>query len=442
MRQLAASLILGIGGLLIAPATAAGVPGDPTPPVVIPAVTGTLGNNSWYLTNVTVGWIITDPESIILDTTGCDTKTLIAETAGTTFTCSATSDGGTTTVSKTFKIDKTAPVLTPAPSRPADVGGWYNHALTVVFPGADAMSGIDVCTPPRSYDGPDNGNAFVSGSCIDKAGHSTPRTFAFRYDATGPALTAAPSRAPDSNGWYTRALTVSFLGTDLVSGVGACSSAAYSGSDTPSAAVTGACTDRAGNEGRGTFSFRYDATAPSVSNVRATPGNRTARLSWRVSSDTRFVEVRRAPGRTGKADTVVYRGSADSFRDSGLTVGRRYHYRVTAFDDAANTANQSTVMTAAGALFSPAPGEKVSSPPRLRWSAVKGAVFYNLQLIRGGKVLSVWPTRPSFQVRRTWIYKGRRYRLRPGVYRWYVWPRLAAGRYGRLLGSSRFVVAG
>ena len=62
---------------------------------------------------------------------------------------------------------------------------------------------------------------------------------------------------------------------------------------------------------------------------------------------------------------------------------------------------------------------------------------------RGRRVLSAWPARPGFQLPRTWIYNGRRYRLRPGVSRWYVWPgieRISASRFGRLLGRSTFVV--
>ena len=443
MRRLAALLILGIGGLLL-PSSAPGVPtvpGDPTPPLVTPVIVGTLGTNGWYVTNATVSWLVTDPESIILETQGCDTKTLTADTAGTTLTCRAVSDGGETTVNKTFRIDKTAPAANAFLSRGADANGWYNHALTVGFSGGDAMSGLQSCSPPASYGGPDSANAAVGGSCRDNAGNTAAAALAFKYDGTIPTMVAAPSRAPDSNGWYTRALAVSFLGTDATSGVVACSSASYAGSDNPSAALAGSCRDNAGNVGGGTFSFKYDATAPSLTNLRTTLGNRSAQLSWRVSPDTRLVEVRRAPGRKREAETVVYRGSANGFRDAGLTAGRRYRYRLTAFDEAANSGNRSTVITAAGALFSPGPGEKVGSPPRLRWSAVKGARYYNVQLIRDGRVLSAWPVRPSFQLRQTWTYRGRHYRLRPGVYRWYVWPRLATGRYGPLIGSSTFVVA-
>lgn len=42
-----------------------------------------------------------------------------------------------------------------------------------------------------------------------------------------------------------------------------------------------------------------------------------------------------------------------------------------------------------------------------------------------------------------WTYNGRRYRLTDGRYRWYVFPgygRRADKRFGKLLGSSSFVV--
>jgi hypothetical protein len=81
-------LLLGVGALLLTPnAGGSGdVPGDPTPPVVTPVVHGTLGANGWYVSNVTVNWIVEDPESIILETRGCDARTLVADTVGTSLT--------------------------------------------------------------------------------------------------------------------------------------------------------------------------------------------------------------------------------------------------------------------------------------------------------------------------------------------------------------------
>ena len=144
MLRRAAFLSLVAGALLATPSAPAvpDVPGDPTPPVLTPLITGTLGSNGWYTTNVTLGWSVTDPESIILSTTGCDTTTLTADTTSQSRTCSAESDGGITTVTKTFKIDKTAPQATGSTrSRLPDANGWYNHALTVTYQGTEGTSG-------------------------------------------------------------------------------------------------------------------------------------------------------------------------------------------------------------------------------------------------------------------------------------------------------------
>jgi hypothetical protein len=361
-----------LAAVLVAAPGATGQPNDDSPPVIVPRYFGTVGEKNWYTSDLTLNWEIRDPEGPILDwdPVGCAPFSITVDHPGMTRTCWARSAGGRSEVeTKLLKVDKTPPAVSGIPARPPDANGWYNHALTVAFAGADATSGIANCSPVSGYGGPDNG-------------------------------------------------------------VGS---------------ITGSCRDNAGNAGAGTFSFKYDATAPSITNVRVALGNRSARLSWTASRDTRTVEVRRSPGRSGAAETVVYTGSTAGFADSGLKPARRYHYRIAAFDEAANSANQSVVITAAGALFNPAPGAKVSGPPRLMWTAVKGVRYYNLQLIRGRKVLSAWPTHPGFQLRRSWTYNGRRYRLRPGLYRWYVWPgkgRVSAGRYGRLLGSSTFVVAG
>jgi hypothetical protein len=268
----------------------------------------------------------------------------------------------------------------------------------------------------------------------------------FKIDKTPPAVTAAASRVPDANGWYNHALAVTFAGTDATSGVESCAGGSYSGPDNAAAAVAGSCRDLAGNVTPSALPFKYDSTPPQVTAVSAKRGNRTVQISWRASADTKRIEIARAPGRKGAGQTVVYNGAASSFRDSELAAGRHYRYRITGFDDASNRVDQTLTFTASGRLLTPAPGEQVKLGTRtvMTWTRVKKASYYNLQLMRGGKVLSVWPVRASFQLPRSWVYNGRRYRLRPGVYRWYVWPgigRISANRYGALLGSSSFVVS-
>jgi hypothetical protein len=272
-------------------------------------------------------------------------------------------------------------------------------------------------------------------------------TKTFKIDKTVPAVTTVLERPPDANGWYNRPLSVAFVGTDATSTISSCTSGRYAGPDTTAGLIAGSCTDNAGNHAPASFAFKYDATPPSIFAVTAVHGNRSAQISWRKSSDTKLVEVFRTPGRNGQGESGIYRGSATGTKDTGLVVGRKYEYRVIGVDEAANRAEKKFSLVATGALLSPTPGLRITSksPPILVWAPARKATYYNLQLIRAGrKVLSAWPTRPSYRLRRAWLYKGRRYRLQPGVYRWYVWPgygRISAADYAkRPLGSSTFVV--
>jgi hypothetical protein len=227
-----------------------------------------------------------------------------------------------------------------------------------------------------------------------------------------------------------------------MSGVASCSSGSYAGPDNGGASVPGSCTDNAGNVGTAALPLAYDATPPTVSALRWKAGNRQVDLVWTASADTQAVHVTRTKG---TETATVYSGNAASFRDSRLKVGAKYQYTVTAFDQAGNSASRAIAVTATGALLSPVPAARVGSPPILRWTPVKGARYYNVQLLRGHRVLSAWPTTAHFKVPRSWVFKGHHYRLHRGVYRWYVWPgfgRFSASKYGRLLGGSSFVFAG
>lgn len=118
---------------------AANPPADTTPPVITPVVSGVVGGNGWYTSDVGVTWTVTDAESGITGTNGCSSVSIIADTAGTVLTCEATSAGGTSSASVTIKRDATAPSLAPALS-PNPV--LFNGAATAVPGATDAMSGI------------------------------------------------------------------------------------------------------------------------------------------------------------------------------------------------------------------------------------------------------------------------------------------------------------
>ncbi len=118
--------------------------GDDTPPVITPHVTGTMGNNGWYRSAVTLSWNVADPESGIASSSGCNTTTLTTDTPGVTLTCSATNgDGLSTSKSITIKIDQTPPVISGMPAPGCSI--WPpNHKMVkvAVVTAADSLSGI------------------------------------------------------------------------------------------------------------------------------------------------------------------------------------------------------------------------------------------------------------------------------------------------------------
>ena len=132
-----------------------------------------------------------------------------------------------------------------------------------------------------------------------------------------------------------------------------------------------------------------------------------------------------------------------------MKAGIRYRYEISVADLAGNVTTKAVMAEAAAAtkstaLLAPATGSVVKAPPLLRWKAVKGATFYNVQVYRNGrKLLSTWPGAAKLKLARTWTYGGKRYRLQPGVYKWYVWGARgtrAKPVYGKVLGSSTFTV--
>ena len=194
-------------------------------------------------------------------------------TTGTTLTCIAESDGGTTTVSKTFRVDKTAPATTATPSRSADSNGWYNHDVAVDFNGSDTTSGLESCSPDATYSGPDTSGTTVAGTCRDIAGNTAPATLPLKYDETAPQTSPA-ARPPDANGWHNHAVTVTFQGTDGTSGVATCTQTTYSGPDDPSVALTGTCVDQAGNQSPSAlFTTKYDETPPQATATVSRPAD-------------------------------------------------------------------------------------------------------------------------------------------------------------------------
>jgi hypothetical protein len=143
---------------------------DNTPPLITPSIGGTLGNNGWYTSDVTVSWSVVDNESTITSSP-CTSTTIDEDTAGTTLTCSATSAGGTASESVTIKRDATDPeVSLEGDLLDSDSYYYWFVPEAPTCAASDAMSGLDGECSVSGY-GDGVGPHTVTASATDMAGN-------------------------------------------------------------------------------------------------------------------------------------------------------------------------------------------------------------------------------------------------------------------------------
>lgn len=235
-----------------------GTPGDTTPPSVTPSVTGTVGSNGWFTSNVGVTWTIVDAESSTTST-GCDAQTVTADTAGMTFTCTATSEGGSTTEQVTVKRDATAPTLVGSRLPLANANGWNNTNVAVSFSCGDALSGVASCVGNSTQAAEGSGQS-VQGVATDLAGN-TASTYVtgINIDKTTPAV-ALTSPVNGASLALNQALAAAYSCSDALSGVVNCTGTSASGAGVNTASVgvqtfSVTVTDAAGNTSTASASY-------------------------------------------------------------------------------------------------------------------------------------------------------------------------------------------
>jgi hypothetical protein len=222
---------------------------DVTPPVITPNVIGTLGTNDWYVSNVSVTWSVVDAESAISSSTGCGAESVTSDTSGVTFTCQATSEGGTSSQSVTVKRDATKPTLTFGAASPAaNSNGWNRTDVSFAFTAADAMSGVASTNPASPVAVSGEGAALeVLVTVTDSAGNSEVfATPAVNIDRTAPSVSIT---TPGSGASYLQGaqLLASYSCSDQLSGVASCAGPVPNG-------------DAIDTSTAGTFNFAVEAT--------------------------------------------------------------------------------------------------------------------------------------------------------------------------------------
>ncbi|MBK8814376.1 MAG: HYR domain-containing protein [Methylococcaceae bacterium] len=197
---------------------------DTTAPVITPSISGTLGQNNWYVGPVSVSWTVTDVESSVTSP-ACTTGNATLNGANQSFSCSATSAGGTATQTRTVNVDSTAPALASVPvaftvAATSAAGATATYALPSA---TDLLSGINaagVSCAPASGSTFAPGNTTVTCSARDNAGNIGSASFVVTVaDQSAPVITPTITGTLGQNGWYVGPVSVSWTVTDAQSAV-------------------------------------------------------------------------------------------------------------------------------------------------------------------------------------------------------------------------------
>jgi hypothetical protein len=463
--------------------TVTGINIDRAQPNVSGAATTAPNSFGWYTTDVTVDFTCTDPLSGVAV---CPAdQVLQTEGANQSVQGTGTDNAGNSrqvTVGG-ISIDKTSPVVAVVPDVVAEATGPSGAEVSFDAPTAtdNLVDGpvpvlCDVTSP----------SLFALGTtpvtCSASDGHGTaPGSSTFNVsvvDTTSPVLPNHPfeivveANTPSgaTREHPTIAAVLNLKAKDIVDPAPTVFHDAPEFFPFGDTTVVIGTSDRFGNKGfRSTKivvvqpGFRpptiLDLTPPgNPKGVSTEVGERFVTLTWKKAVDAVEYVVTRTGGvalaQTG--ETVVYRGKKTTFTDRNVRKGIQYRYVIQSVDTAGNlSAGVAVIVTPRAILLvKPKNGSRVSVPVELRWAPVRGASYYNVQIFRDTgrgtqsldalkKIHTAWPKLARYTIPLSWVFEGKKLTLKPGKYRWYVWPgygKRADGQYGQLLGQSSFTV--
>ena len=235
------------------------------------------GDNGWYVSDVGIDWTVSDPESEIVSSTGCedDPARLTTDTTGDTFICTATSAGGEARLETApIKRDATPPtIIATETSAPDGNDGWYRSDVTVTFACADALSGVDenACPVPQTLSAEGGAVGSTAQTASDRAGNTSApsNTVTVKLDKTAPTLAPTVPSPLLRGGNYSASPNAS----DATSGVASSSCGALDTSSTGGKSTSCTATDNAGNVNTVTLNYTVTTTC-------ANDGYKSTQLTW------------------------------------------------------------------------------------------------------------------------------------------------------------------
>jgi hypothetical protein len=168
-----------------------------------------------------------------------------------------------------ISIDFTPPTIVGSRLPLANVNGWNNVPVTASFACADALSGVDACSPPSTVS-TEGANQSRPGQVSDLAGNTANTTVGgISIDLTPPTIGGSRSPLANAYGWNNVPVTVSFACGDGLSGIDSCTAPSTVNTEGANQSRLGQAVDRAGNMANNTVgAISLDFTPPTIAGSR------------------------------------------------------------------------------------------------------------------------------------------------------------------------------
>ncbi len=158
-------------------------------------------------------------------------------------------------------VDNEPPAVEALFSPEPNVNGWNRTDVTVEFSCDDSLSGVIECPPPQSFVS-EGGGQIVAASATDRAGNVGTIEDVINIDKTAPDVDPTSEPAANGNNWNNTDVLVTFLATDLLSGVQHVADPVLVVDEGEGQQISGVATDFAGNIGSRTVEVSIDKTEP------------------------------------------------------------------------------------------------------------------------------------------------------------------------------------
>lgn len=347
---------------------------DKTVPTTSHSISGVLGSDGWYVSDVNITLTSSDVISGIANTyyqinngaaqTGTSI-TLTQEGSHTINYWSADNAGNQEQESNiTIKIDKTAPTTSHSLSGTVGNNNWYISDVVVTLSYSDTVSGIysvkyrvdngvwQDYTP--SFTISSEGTHTIEYYATDNASNiETTKSSSFKIDKTAPSTAHSLSGTSGSNGWYISDVTVSLSPSDATSGAANTYYQINSGATQTGTSIlltsSGTYTikywsaDNAGNsEQDSSVTVKIDKGKPTVSlgspSADATLDTNTPTLSWTGSDDASGISYYEVlvDNNNNFASPEFTKTTASTSATTTSLPDNTYYWRVRAVDNAGN----------------------------------------------------------------------------------------------------------